>query len=191
VHRRLFALLAVVAALLVVAPAASAGHSKDKGSWSWYPGATTLEVDPATLGALTSLGVAPGAVAPGELEGATYSFPITNSLQSALRSGVVRHRGGISLTAGATTVKLTDFDIRLLEGKLYGKVNGAGPVALLDLDYAGVQIKLRRGKVSIGPVATTLTQGAADALNQAFGVSALSDDTVVGDATIRLRLFRF
>ena len=133
-HRRLIALLAVVAALLVVAPAASAGQAKAKASWGWYYGATTLEVDPVTLGALTSLGVAPGAVAPGKLEGASYSFPITNPLRSALRTGVVRHKGGISLTAGSTSVKLTEFDIRLLESKLYGKVNGAGPVALLDLD---------------------------------------------------------
>ena len=190
-HRRLIALLAVVAALLVVAPAASAGQSKAKASWGWYYGATTLEVDPGTLGALTSLGVAPGAVAPAKLEGATYSFPITNSLRSTLRSGVVRHRGGISLTAGSTTVKLTDFDIRLLEGQLYGKVNGAGPVALLDLDYSDTGINFRGGRVNIGPVGTTLTQGAADALNTAFGVSALSDDTVVGDATIRYRLFSF
>jgi hypothetical protein len=191
VHRRLIALLAVVAALLVVAPAASAGQSKARASWGWYYGATTLEVDPGTLGALTSLGVAPGAVAPAKLEGATYSFPITNSLRSTLRSGVVRHRGGISLTAGSTTVKLTDFDIRLLEGRLYGKVNGAGPVALLDLDYSGTGISLRGGRINIGPVGTTLTQGAADALNTAFGVSALSDDTVVGDATIRYRLLSF
>ena len=191
VHRKLFALVAVLAALLVVAPAASAGQAKAKASWGWYYGATTLEVDPGTLGALTSLGVAPGAVAPAELNGATYSFPITSSLRSALRTGVVRHKGGISLTAGATTVKLTDFDIRLLEGKLYGKVNGAGPVALLDLDYSGLGIRFRSGRINIGPVGTTLTQGAADALNAAFGVSALSDDTVVGDATIRYRLFAF
>jgi hypothetical protein len=192
VHRRFIALLAVVAAaLLIAAPGASAGQAKAKASWGWYYGATTLEVDPGTLGALTSLGVAPGAVAPAQLGGATYSFPITNSLRSALRTGVVRHKGGISLTAGSTTVKLTDFDIRLLEGKLYGMVNGAGPVALLDLDYSGLGISFRGGRINIGPVGTTLTQGAADALNAAFGVSALSDDTVVGDATIRYRLFPF
>ncbi len=190
-HRKLIALLAVVAALLVVAPAASAGQAKAKASWGWYYGATTLEVDPGTLGALGSLGVAPGAVAPATLEGATYSFPITNSLGSTLRGGVVRHKGGISLSAGSTTVKLTDFDIKLLERKLYGKVNGAGPVALLDLDYSGLGVKFRGGRINIGPVGTTLTQGAADALNTAFGVSALSDDTVLGDATIRYRLFPF
>lgn len=187
-HRRLIALVAVLAALLVVAPAASAGDHKYKGSGGYY-GATTLDVDPGTLEALTGLGVAPGAVKPAKLEGARYSFPIVNSVRSALRTGTVRHRGGISLTAGTVTVKLTDFDIKLLQGQLYGKVNGAGPVALLDLDYSNTGIRFRNDKLKIGPVGTTLTQGAADALNAAFGVSALTDDTVLGDATIRYRLF--
>ena len=187
-QRRLLPLLVVVAALLAVAPAVSATEGRG-GGWNWSYGATTLDVDPGTLGALTSLGVAPGAVGPATLEGTRYSFPITNSLRSALRTGTVRHSGGISLSAGGTTVKLTDFHIKLLERKLYGKVNGAGPVALLDLDYSRLRIKLRGGKVQIGPVSTTLTQGAADALNQAFGVNALTDDTPLGDATIRYRLF--
>ena len=43
----------------------------------------------------------------------------------------------------------------------------------------------------VGPVGTTLTAGAAGALNDAFGVEALTDDTVLGDATIRYRLFGF
>jgi hypothetical protein len=188
-RRRLVILLTLVAACLVAAPAAQAGHDRGHGSWGWSYGATTLDVDPGTLEALTGLGVAPGVVAPAKLEGARYAFPITNSLRRALKTGVVSHKGGITLTAGATTVALTDFDIKLFEAKLYGKVNGAGPVALLDLDYSGASIRLRGGRIEIGPVGTTLTQGAADALNQAFGVSALSDDTVLGDATVRYRLF--
>jgi hypothetical protein len=191
VYRKLIAFIAVLAALLVVAPAASAGQTKAKASWGWYYGATTVDVDPGTLGALTSLGVSPGAVKPARIEGTRYSFPITNPLRSALRSGVVSHRGGISLSAGSTTVKLTDFEVNLLKGRLFGKVNGAGPVALLDLDYSNLRIRVRGGRVNVGPVGTTLTQGAADALNAAFGVSALSDDTVLGDATIRYRLFSF
>jgi hypothetical protein len=148
-------------------------------------------VDPGTLEALGSLGVTPGAVAPAKLEGATYAFPITNPLRSAIRTGVVRHAGGISLSAGGTTVRLTDFDIKLSDRLLYGKVNGAGPVALLDLDYSDTRVKLRGGRFEIGPVGTTLTQGAADALNVAFGVSAFTDDTVIGKATIRYRIFSF
>jgi hypothetical protein len=185
-------MLAVLAALLVVAPAASAGDSKQEASWGgWYYGVTTLDVDPGTLDALGSLGVSPGAVAPATLKGTRYSFPITNRLGSVLRTGVVRHAGGISLTAGDTTVELTDFDINLVERKLYGKVNGAGPVALLDLDYRRLRIRLSGGRLAIGPVGTTLTQGAADALNEAFGTTALTDDTVIGDAKVRYRVFPF
>ena len=187
-HRKVIALMAVLAAVLVAAPAASAGQSKQKGA---YYGATTLDVDPGTLSALTGLGVSPGTVKPATLDGARYSFPITSSLRKTLRTGVVRHTGGLSLTAGGTTVKLTDFDIKLAKGQLFGRVNGSDRVALLDLDYSGAKISIRRGRVKVGPVGTTLTQGAADALNQAFGVSALSDDTVLGDATIRYRLYRY
>jgi hypothetical protein len=190
VHRRVIVLVAALAALMALAPAASAGgkhHSWGGGSY----GSTKLEVDPGTLSALGSLGVAPGAVEPASLNGATYSFPISNPLRSALRSGVIRHRGGISLTAGSTTVELTDFDIKLLRGQLFGRVNGSARVALLDLDYSDARLRFRGGRVVVEPVGTTLTAGAAAALNDAFGVEALTDDTVLGDATIRYRLFGF
>jgi hypothetical protein len=192
VRRRLFALLTVVLACALAAPAANASHrGKSRAASGWSYGSTTLDVDPGTLGALTSLGVSPGVVPPATLTGARYAFPITNSLRNALRTGVVRHTGGISLTAGATTVRLTDFAINLPKRQLFGLVNGAGPVALLDLDYSRLRIAFRNGRIEIGPVGTTLTQGAADALNQAFGTSALSDSTVLGDATVRYRAFAF
>ena len=191
-NRRLIYVLAVIGAMTAfIAPSASAHQGKATASSGWVRGATTLEVDPGTLAALGSLGVSPGVVAPATLEGATYSFPITNSLLGALRSGVVKHTGGISLTAGTTTVNLTDFEIGLLTRQLYGKVNGAGPVALLDLDYSTLRTRIRSGRLEIGPVGTTLTQGAADALNSAFGVTALSGETVLGNATIRYDLFGF
>ena len=187
--RRFIAFLTVLAALLVVAPAASAGgDSKDKESWGSSYGVTTLDVDPGTLEALGSLGVTPGAVDPATLDGARYSFPIVNRLRNALRTGVVRHEGGISLTAGDVTVELTDFELNLAERTLYGRVNGAGPVALLDLDYSRLKIRFNGWRLKAGPVGTTLTQGAADALNEAFGTDALTDDTVIGDAKIRYRI---
>ncbi|MFN8160738.1 MAG: hypothetical protein U0R52_06810 [Solirubrobacterales bacterium] len=181
-----------LALALVAAPTAAASKKKGfHGHRSAGFGATSLVVDPGTLDAFGSLGVSPGAVSPGRLDGATYRFPITNPLGNAIRTGVVRHAGGISLSAGATTVKLTDFDIKLRDRLLYGKVNGAGPVALLDLDYSGAGLRPRWGGIAVGPVGTTLTAGAADALNAAFGVSAFSDDTVIGKATISYRIFPF
>ena len=188
---RILAIVAALALALVVAPTASATKSKGGGSYAPTYGATSLTVDPGTLAALGSLGVSPGVVAPARLNGATYDFPITNPLRSALRTGVIRHSGGLTLSAGGTTVALTDFDIKLKDGLLFGKVNGAGPVALLDLDYSDTRVKFRRGRLEIGPIGTDLTQGAADALNGAFGVSAFTDDTVIGEATTRYRIFPF
>jgi hypothetical protein len=95
----------------------------------------------------------------------------------------------ISLSAADTTVKLTDFEINLLERTLHGKVNGVGPVALLDLDYGRLRIGFNGRRLKIGPAGTTLTQSAAGALNTAFGTDALTDDTVIGDAKIRYRVF--
>jgi hypothetical protein len=189
--RRLAAVSTVLAALLLAAPVASAHRPDHHHGKSPFFGSTTLAVDPGTLGALGSLGVSPGAVPPAQLNGATYAFPITSSLRRALRSGVIRHVGGISLTTGGTTVELTDFDIVLGKGLLFGRVNGGDPTALLDLDYSRARIGFRYGRLVVGPIGTTLTQGAADALNTAFGVSALSDSTVIGDATVRYRLFPF
>ena len=187
--RRMLAVSAVLAAMLAVAPVASAHRHHGDSARSY--GATTLTVDPGTLDALGSLGVSPGTVPPAQLSGATYSFPITNSLPSTLRTGVIRHTGGITLSAGGTTVSLTDFDIVPSKRLLYGKVNGSGPVALLDLDLSRARIGFRSGRLVLGPIGTDLTQGAADALNAAFGVSAFTDSTVIGDATVRYRLFPF
>lgn len=188
-HRRLILFAAVLTALVALAPSTASAHrSHDSHGWSPY-GATTLDVDPGTLAALGSLGVAPGAVRPGTLSGAQYSFPITTSLQKAFRKGVISHRGGISLTAGETTVKLTDFDIDLGKRQLFGEVNGAGPVALLDLDFAGAGVRFKYGRLAIGPVTATLTDGAAAALNEAFGTDALSSAVVLGKATVSYRLF--
>ena len=189
--RRLIVVSTVLAALLATAPVAAAGPGKAKPSNGPYFGETVLKVDPGTLAALGSLGVSPGVVPPASLDGATYSFPITNPFRNAARTKVIGHAGGITLSAGGTTVALTDFDIALRKRLLFGKVNGAGPVALLDLDYSRKRIKARGGRFVIGPVGTTLTQGAADALNAAFGVPALSDETVIGDVTVRYRLFPF
>lgn len=187
--RKMIVLTSLIAGVMLLSGATAQAGTK---SGNWGPktfGATTLEVDPGTLGALTSLGVAPGVVSPAKLDGATYAFPIVNPLPNALRTGSVRHVGGISLTAGSTRVELTNFEIKLGKRLLYGKVNGAGPVPLLDLDYSGTSISLRRGVLKIGPVGTTLTAVAADALNDAFETDALSDETPIGTATIRYRLF--
>ena len=100
--RRMLAVSAVLAAMLAVAPVASAHRHHGDSARSY--GATTLTVDPGTLAALGSLGVSPGTVPPAQLNGATYSFPITNSLRSALRTGAIRHTGPTAVGADTDAV---------------------------------------------------------------------------------------
>ena len=100
-----------------------AAHSASVRSY----GATTLKLDPAAVAALTGLGVAPAPIAPASaLPSGELAFPIVNAPFSALLSGTIRHSGGISLTAGATTVRLENFFIDPLRRQLTATVT-AGP----------------------------------------------------------------
>ena len=149
-------------------------------------GATELAVADAALGALTSLGIAPGAASNATLDGATYSFPITGgSVRLANLAGSIAHSGGITLTKGGTTVTLSDFTINTVRGELWGKVNGSKPVALLKLDLGDPAVTTGAQRVTVGNVPGSLTAGAAAALNGAFGTTAFTEGLVLGTATVK------
>ena len=153
-------------------------------------GATTLELDPAAVAALTGLGVTPAPIAPARaLPSGELAFPIKNSLRNALRTGVIRHRGGISLTAGGTTVNLERFNIDPARGVLTARV-GDARVPILSLDFSDARIRFEGRKIVIGPVGGSLTEEAAGALDAAFGLApgTVPAGLKLGDATVRYRL---
>ena len=124
-------------------------------------------------------------IGPATLAGTTASFPITGGRAALdLSAAIVRHSGGISLTKGATVVALTDFDIRVGRGapQLFAALNGGAdegrdPRPRPDRRDAG-----GRGRDDHARAASTakLTQGAADALNAAFGTTAFGAGLVLG-----------
>ena len=149
--------------------------------------ATSLAIDAGALQALTSLGIAPGVIAPATLEGTTARFPIAGGqVKLDLSSGTIRHRGGISLTRDATVVRLEAFDIRLGSSpQLFASINGgASKAAILDLDLTGVTPAVDGRTVTLAGVTARLTQGAADALNAAFATTGFSAGLVLGRATV-------
>ena len=82
---------------------------------------------------------------------------------------------------------LTDFDIRVGAGapQLFAALNGsAEKVAILDLDLAALQPAVQGRSITLGGVVAKLTQGAADALNAAFGTTAFAGGLVLGTATV-------
>lgn len=180
----LASLLAALALLALAASPASARHD-------WRYGATTLKLDPGAVAALTGLGVTPAPIAPARAtRRGDLAFPIATSFRKALRRGEIRHRGGISLTAGSTTVKLEKFVIDPLRGQLTARVGGAR-VPILSLDFGDARVSFRRGQLRVGPVGGSLTETAAGALNSAFGLPAgtVPAGLKLGDATVRYRLF--
>jgi hypothetical protein len=150
-------------------------------------GATGLALDPGALRALSSQGIAPGVIGPATLSGATASFPITGGRANLdLSGGIVRHAGGLSLTKGATVVKLTAFDVRIgAAPQLFASINGgASKVAVLDLDLSAVAPAVRGRTITLSGVTAKLTQGAANALNAAFGTTAFAGGLTLGRATV-------
>lgn len=185
-------LLAITALLAVAAMAPAAASANGWGAGQTY-GSTALVLDPGTAAALTSLGVTPGIVPPAAAKADGINFPITNGLGSVLRTGTIRHSGGLTLTAGTTVVRLTDYWINLGSRTLSANVSvdggpNLGRVAILDLNFRGAGLRLFPS-LRIGPVTATLTDAAASTLNSVFGTTALSTATVLGKATVKYRLF--
>jgi hypothetical protein len=192
---RVTAAVAVLAATLALVPSAASAFGFGHGWHERTYGDTTLVLDPATAEALTSLGVAPAPIAPASAGSEGIGFPITRSLPSALFTGTITHAGGLSLTAGATVVSLTEFWIEIGSGTLSADVSVAGGpndgrVKILSLDFSHAQ--LRWWPVfSFGPVKATLTETAASVLDSVFGTTALTDQTVLGDATVHYTTLGF
>lgn len=150
-------------------------------------GQTDLAVDPNALAALTSLGITPGLVGDAKANAdGTFGFPITEGLVDAKTlTGTVGHSGGISLTRGATVVTLSDFTIDTTAKQLTAAINNGARAAILDLDLSAPKVGIDGRDVTVGGVGAKLTQGAADALNQAFGTTAFAGGLQFGVATVR------
>ena len=191
---------AVVGGALAATPliAAAAPTETTRG------GATTVALSPQFLGALSSLNVAPDAIAPGKLvatpRGVRAWFAITTGvvdLGSATNTPIaaeISHEGGLALTAGATRVELSSFAIEIetggniLTGIAVVNDSLVGRIPLFDLDLSNASITRNGNVLKAGDVAATLNEDAASALNQIFGVDAFVQGLPIGTAEVRALL---
>jgi hypothetical protein len=188
---------AAIGVSLIAAPLASVAAPTD----TTFGGETVVALAGSFLAALSSLGVAPGAIGPARIEaykGTTYAaFPITTGqIDLGTVQGEIDHSGGLSLTAGSTVVELTAFAIDLYSGAspvLTGlvTVNGSfvGRIPLFDLSLASATIDDKKYFLEVGDVALTLDPVAAGALSSP-GVfnTAVPAGLAVGTATVRAHL---
>jgi hypothetical protein len=178
-------------ATLALAPAAAA-KKKSPNRVDLRGGATTLALDPGTAQVLTQdLGISVGVLRPGKATSKGLRFPITPSrLNAKTLAGTIRHRGGISFSKGDTTVALRNFRIRINGSPdLTAKVGGTR-LSILDLDLSNAKVTTSKRGVKVKRVRASLTQGAADALNQAFSTNAFAGGLPIGTATVDGRFKR-
>jgi hypothetical protein len=161
---------------------------------------TAIKLDAGFTEALSTLGLTPGVTGDGQLtDDGSLVFPITGGNVTVFKPGQVspyvigqlQHvSSGLTLTAGGTTVKLSNFNVDPGVSRVYGDVEVNGESAaksafLFQLDgrtleplkVEGKDAILTGTKVEISPVA-------ADLLNQTFKTDAVTDDLLVGIATI-------
>jgi hypothetical protein len=161
---------------------------------------TEVAVDADFLAALTSLGLTPGTVGTATLTDGVLAFPITGGNvdyydpEQDYRpyvQGEIDHEGsGLSLTAGETTVELTNFTIDPGTSELYGDVaaNGESVVKqalLFDLDGSTLKPLQTEGDTAILEGTTVhVSADAADLLNSTFKTDAVKEGLLVGVAKI-------
>ena len=158
-------------------------------------GITTVVPASSFVSNLHSLGITLGVVGPSEMDDGGISFPMTGGvvdLITASAQGI--HSGGLTLTAGATEVRLQSLIIDTTGPELFitglvvidNKLIGRMP--LFDLQPPnGVLLPLipnKGGVLKVNGLGLTLTVAAAGALNTAFNTTVLQPHMEVGMANV-------
>ena len=179
----------LVAALLGVAllPGGAVAHG-DPCAPAGTPlagGATTLTLDAGLAAVLKANGVTVAPVAPAAAnEDGSISFPITGG--SLGDPTEIDHSGGLTFSAGSTSLTATDFAVRVsgTPGLLTASVGGA-QVPLLKLDLADATTGRSGAATTITGIRASLTRDAAKALNATFSVSLFRGGATVGTVAVK------
>lgn len=156
-------------------------------------GRTSVVLSSELVNALTSLGVQAGGFGDTRIRNGVARFSITGgSIDRANTKVEIIHSGGLTLRAGGREVALTDFVISNLGGQpvltglvtVNGDIVTRAPLFNLQIGRASAGTRLGRSPFNANNVRLTLTDVAAGALNQAFGVTAFAGGFNIGTARV-------
>jgi hypothetical protein len=160
---------------------------------------TAIKLDEGFVKALGDLGLTPGTVGGGRLVKGSLVFPITGGNVGLYTPGEVspyvigqlQHEGsGLTLAAGGTTVRLSNFVVDPGISRVYGDVAVNGQTAvtsayLFRLDGRTLMPVQTEGRFAIlEGTKVFISDVAAGLLNKTFGTKAVTDQLLVGVAKI-------
>lgn len=167
-------------------------------------GNTSVALDSNFLAALKSLGLTPSVAGTAKLSGSDISFPITGgsvvywSPKGSYRpyvQGIIEHDGsGLNLTAGSTTVTLSNFTINPGNSILYGDVSVNGKVAVTQVDLFNLYgqtlkpLQLSGNDAILTGTTVHISADAAKLLDTTFKTTAVKSQLLVGVATITAQI---
>jgi hypothetical protein len=165
-------------------------------------GSTAVALDAKFVEALGTLGLTPATLGNATLADGSVSFPITGGTVTVfdkssgyrpyVQGTLLHQNSGLSLTAGGTTVELTNFTVDPgTPARLFGDVavNGqqaAASAPLFDLDGSTLNpVSMdSSGNAVLQGTTVKLSPEAAGLLNKTFATNALAGGLVIGIATI-------
>lgn len=159
------------------------GYALGTAAVTLQAAATRVTLNTGTAAALKQLGVS---VAPeGEAKaGSTIQFPVTNAGGKIALTTPVTHAGGLTFSAGSTTLTVGDFTIDPAAGLLYAERSPVGRLPLFKVDLGAATTATPGIQVRLTGVKLSLTAAAAGALNQTFGVTAFAENLDIGTAEV-------
>ena len=184
---------------LMVPVLAACGGSDESGGPSTVPNsgapeqplrltgvATTLDLDPQTIGVLDDNNVTLTPIAPARRSAEGVRFPITGGeVRPDTFSGRIRHAGGLSISDGRRRVLLRDFVIETRTGQITADT-GAGRIPILNLDFSSGKRADVGPTIALTDVPVKLTAAAAAAIDEALSISVLTASIPIARATVRV-----
>ena len=182
--RRVAVALAAAGALAVVAAPTATAHSGNAVKLR-KAGDTRLTLASSAADALGSLGVSVAPINPSKARRGAVTFPITGGeIDPSTAAGVINHSGGLRLSAGDVMVRLRNFRIR---GTTLSAAVEGDRVPIIKLGLGNAKITRPGLGTKVSNVAVRLNETGADALNAAFGTTALKAGFRLGTAVVNAK----
>ncbi len=164
---------------------------------------TAIKLDQGFVDALGALELTPGVTGGAKLVDGSLVFPITGGNVSVFTPGEVspyvigqiqHENSGLTLAAGGTKVRLSNFNVDPGVSRVYGDVAVNGKTAvtnafLFQLDGRTLQPLKTKGKTAIlEGTRVEISSVAAPLLNKTFGTKAVKPGLLVGIAKITVKV---